>query len=177
MATGRRRKSLHFQTHRGWARSESLAKTTLPGFVLSRVVVHVAAQALIWPKLVPIFRERENMLVHLPLVQHVTESVRAGPQRDGAVLQACGDMASVKMNLAAIPAWARETYTAPAGSVNWLAVHSADLVESAFNPAMRSDARYKPFLPSDCIFSPVGVQLIRRAHSTKPQTFLPILSL
>ncbi|BDA51070.1 probable leucine-zipper-like transcriptional regulator 1 at N-terminal half [Coccomyxa sp. Obi] len=85
----------------------------------------------------------------------------SGPQRDGAVMKACGDMTRMKMKLAALPAWARELFTAPAGSVQWLAMCSTDLVEATFNPAMKSDARYKPFLPSDCIFSPDSIQPIR----------------
>ncbi|BDA51072.1 probable leucine-zipper-like transcriptional regulator 1 at N-terminal half [Coccomyxa sp. Obi] len=86
---------------------------------------------------------------------------RSGPLRDNALIRACAGMAQIKSQLAAVPDWARDLYTAPAGPVNFYAMRSLDLVEGAFTPLLKSEIAYSPFLSSDCVFSSEGIQPIR----------------
>ncbi|BDA51068.1 probable Tip elongation aberrant protein 1 at N-terminal half [Coccomyxa sp. Obi] len=84
-----------------------------------------------------------------------------GPHRDAAVTRACTDIAGTKCHLPVLSKWTRALCSAPAGSVNLLAIRSLELVEGAFSPLFKSLPGYMAFLPSDCIFSPEGIQTLR----------------
>lgn len=96
--------------------------------------------------------------------QHLTDSVLAGPHRDEALIRACADMAAMKSHVAALPDWLRSLFTAPAGSVNLLAVPSLDLLEGTVTPLRKSMAAFERVLPIDCIFSPESITPLRHAH-------------
>ncbi|BDA51067.1 probable Tip elongation aberrant protein 1 at N-terminal half [Coccomyxa sp. Obi] len=85
----------------------------------------------------------------------------AGPQKDGALMRACAKRVQMRLQVATLPDPLRSMCAAPAGSVNLLAIRSLDLSEGAFAPLCKSQPLYGWIIPSDCIFSPEGIQPIR----------------
>lgn len=102
----------------------------------------------------------ESLRVRIPRLHRLIKIVLAGQLHDGALLCACIALVGMKRQLPELPDWVRSLCTAPAGSVTFLALH---LLEGVFTPSHKS-VDFRPFVPSDCIFSSEAIEPIRHAY-------------